>query len=88
MPSTVVDAAALALHGQRQAGEHGLPVDEDRAGAALAELAAVLGAGEVEILAEHLEERLVGGGDQVPRLAVDGEGQECLRDASREGLSG
>ena len=32
------------------------PVDEDRAGAALALAAALLGAGEIEILAQHVEE--------------------------------
>ena len=61
MPFDRLDAAALALDRQHQAGEHRLAVDEHRARAALAELAAVLGAGEVEILAEHLEQGLVRG---------------------------
>ena len=49
----------LVLDGQRQAGQDRLAVDQHGAGAALAELAAVLGAGQVEIFAQHLEQRLV-----------------------------
>src|SRR5207248_3189105 len=42
-----------------QAGEHGRAVDEHGAGAALTQLAAVLGAREAQVLAQHLEQRLV-----------------------------
>src|SRR5262249_17353853 len=43
-----------------QAGESGLAVDMDRARAALADAAAVLGAGHAEVLAQDPEERRVG----------------------------
>ena len=70
------DLAPLALDRKHQAGEHGLAVDQDRARPALAELAAVLGAGEVQLLAEHLEQRLVRRREDVALLTVDLEGQE------------
>src|SRR5262245_23558303 len=53
------DRRVLALDGQRETGEHRLPVQEDRAGPALSELAAMLGPGQREVLAQHLEERPV-----------------------------
>ena len=46
------------------------PTDEDGAGAALAELAAVLGAGQTALLAQHLEEGMVGREDHSVVLAV------------------
>ena len=62
---------------------------EHRAGAALAELAAVLGAGEREVFAQHLEEGLVGRDEDVERLAVHAEGEPHVRaghgDAGRDG---
>ena len=64
--------------GQRQAREHGLAVDQHRARPALAELAAVLGAGEVQVLAEHLEQGLVGGHEKLAVLAVHLQGQTQL----------
>jgi hypothetical protein len=65
------DPPVLALRGQRQARQHRLVVDEDGAGAALAELAAVLGAGEPQVLAQHLEQRLVVVDERVDGFAVD-----------------
>ena len=44
---------------EHQAREHGLAVHEHGAGAALAQLAAVLRAREAHVLAQHLEQRLV-----------------------------
>src|SRR5262245_24549431 len=66
-----LDAAALALDRQHEAGELRLAVEQHGAGAALAELAAVLGAGEREVLAQDLEQRLVRGEGRLHRLAVD-----------------
>src|SRR5262245_21121632 len=66
-----LDAAPLALHRQHEAGELRLAVEQYGAGAALAELAAVLGAGEGEVLAQDLEQRLVRGEGRLHRLAVD-----------------
>src|SRR6266513_4997240 len=67
--------AALALGGQHQAGKLRCAVDQHGAGAALAQLAAVLGAGEAEVLAQHLEQRLVAGEGQLDGLAVDAQAQ-------------
>ena len=58
-PSTVVISRPSHLDGERQAREQRLAVDEHRAGAALAELAAVLRPGEAEVLAQDLEQRAV-----------------------------
>src|SRR5436190_14511075 len=65
-----VDRLAFALERKHQAGELGFAIDEHCAGAALAELAAVLGAGEAEVFAQHLEQRLVRRERSVVRLAV------------------
>src|SRR5258706_2569180 len=67
--------APLALDRQHQAGELRLAVDEDCAGTALAELAAVLGAGEAEVLAQQLEQRLVRREGNLLRLAVERESE-------------
>ena len=48
-------------------------VEEDRARAALALAAAFLGAGEREVLAQHVEEASHPGGLDLDRVAVDGE---------------
>ncbi len=49
----------LDLDRQGEAAQHWQAVDEHGAGAALAELAAVLRAGEVEVFAQDLEQGLV-----------------------------
>ena len=54
-----LDRPPLHLGGERQAGEHRLAVDQHGAGAAFAELAAVLRAGQAELLAQHLEQGVV-----------------------------
>src|SRR5215468_4888707 len=76
------DRLTLRLDGERQTRQRGLAVDEHGAGAALAQLAAVLGAREPEILAQDLEQRLVDGDDQLPRLAIDRECQLRLHPAA------
>jgi hypothetical protein len=47
----------LVHHGQRQAGVDALAVEQHRAGAALAMVAALLGAGQVQVLAQRVEQR-------------------------------
>ena len=64
-PSTVRMCAALGLHGEHQAGAHRLAVDQHRAGAAHAVLAADMRAGEAAIVAD-------GVGQRAPRLHGDG----------------
>ena len=70
-PSMVVIDRAVALDAEHQAREHRLAVDEHRARAALAQLAAVLGAGELQVLPQHFEQRLRAVNERDGRLAVD-----------------
>ena len=51
------DRAAFDLRSQRQTGKHTLAVDMNGAGATLALIAAFLGAGEVEMIAQRIEKR-------------------------------
>ena len=77
-PLDGLDAAALALEAEHEAREHRLAVHEHRAGAALAELAAVLGARQAQVLAQHLEQRLVRREGRLDRLAVHDEADQAL----------
>jgi hypothetical protein len=45
------------LHGQEMAGVHRLPIQQDRASPTLATVAGAFGASQIEMVAEHLEER-------------------------------
>src|SRR5688572_19875547 len=73
------DRLALALEGQHQAGKPRLAVDQHRARAALAELAAVLGAGQIEVLAQDFQQGLVGCKRHLDRLTVD---RQALQNAA------
>ena len=68
-----LDGRAVGLVGHHQAGVDGLPVDDHRAGAALALAAPFLRAGEPKVLAQHVEEALVGPRAQPHRAPVQGE---------------
>ena len=70
--------APVALDAEHQARQHRLAVEQHGARAALAELAAVLGAAEVQILTQHLEQRLVRRERDLGRLAVDGQGDVVM----------
>src|SRR3989449_7288684 len=59
-----------ARQAEHQTGKHGLAVHEHGAGAALAQLAAVLRAGETQVLAQHFEQGLVGREGDLDGLAV------------------
>ena len=74
------DLAPLALGRQQQAREHRLAIDQHGACAALAQLAAVLGAGELQIFSQHLEQRLVAVGQHIGGFAVDRAGEADLHD--------
>ena len=50
------DPAAFDARGEREAGQHAAPIDEHRAGAALALIAALLRAGQLESLAERIQQ--------------------------------
>src|SRR5690348_2971529 len=66
-----LDRMALCLDAQHQAGAHQPPVQDHATGAAVAGAAAFLAAGEVELVAKHIQERLLGLAEEIPRLAVD-----------------
>ena len=51
------DRAALGLHREHQAGAHRLAVDQHRAGAADAVLAADMRAGQAAIVADRVDQR-------------------------------
>ena len=59
------------MHGERQAGIDPPAVDEDRAGAALAVVAALLGAGQAQVLAQRVEQRRARIDLQAVLLAID-----------------
>ena len=65
------DLGALVHHRQRQAGVDAPAVDDHRAGAALAVVAALLGAGQVQVLAQRVEQRGAGVEFELVALAVD-----------------
>src|SRR5215470_5302373 len=71
------DLRVLTLDGERETGQDGPAVHEHRAGPALAELAAVLGPRQVELLAQYLEERPVDGHGDVAPLTVHAERHEA-----------
>src|SRR6266850_3208613 len=81
------DRTILALEAEDQARQLRPAVEEHRAGAALAQLAAVLGPGQAEILAQDLEQRLVRREGDLLRLSVDVEAQVHLG-ATGDGRSG
>jgi hypothetical protein len=68
------DLAAVALHGERQAPVHPRAVDEHGARAAGALVAALLGAGEPDLLAQPVEQGGAGMHDRAHRAAVDPDG--------------
>ena len=80
-PTAIRELVDTALDGEREAGEDRLAVDEDRAGAALAQLAAVLGPGQRHVLAQHLEEGAVDRDGDLAALPVHRQGHEGPHDA-------
>ena len=68
------DVRPVELGHLAQAGPHGLAVHDHRAGAALALLVAgLLGAGQVQPVAQEVQQAQVGVGDDLVRDAVDGQ---------------
>src|SRR5258708_3289117 len=63
-------APARAREPQHETGQYGQAVHQDGAGAAFAQLATVLGAGEAQVFPQHFEQCLVGGEADVARFAV------------------
>ena len=71
-PSMVVSSRAVGLRRRNQARHHRLPVQPDRAGAALALGAALFRPRQPGILAQGVEQRLVARVGACDRRAVDG----------------
>jgi hypothetical protein len=63
---------AFGLHGEDRAGLHGTAIQVDGAGAALGGVAAHMGAGELKLLADELDQQHAGVDGGRYRLAVDG----------------
>ena len=57
MPSTVVISAAFGFHGQHRAGINRFAIDQHGAGAARAAVANFFRAGEIEPVAQGIEQR-------------------------------
>ena len=68
------DGRAVGLDGQHRARLHGAAIDVDGARAALAGVAADVGAGEVQVLAQGLDEEPSGLDIELPLRSVDGQG--------------
>jgi hypothetical protein len=64
-------------HGQAQAGIDAAAVDDHGAGAALALVAALLGAGQVQVFAQQVEQRGAGVDFLFEALAVDAQCSSC-----------
>ena len=69
----MVISRAVVRDRERQAAVRAAAVEQHGAGAALAVVAALLGAGEAEVLAQRVEQRGAGVELERARLAVDGE---------------
>src|SRR5690242_1010753 len=72
------DGGILGFDGEQQAGEDRLAIHQHGAGATVAQLAAVLGASQVQLLTQHFEQGVGGRGGYLACLAVDLEGHKLL----------
>src|ERR1041385_1242314 len=81
-----LDVAALCIEAQHQARKNRTSIDEHRARAAFAEFAAVLRAGEIQILTQNFEQRLVRCEGDLSLFAVEGE-MDMLLTVERQRLS-
>ena len=64
---------ALGLEGGENTGIDAVPVDDHRAGAALGLVAADLGAGQPQVIAQHLSQKAAGRDVERVRCTVDGD---------------
>ena len=80
-PFDRADVPAIRGRGQNQTGQNRLAVHQHRARAALADPAPVLGPGQLQILAQHVEQQVVSGDVEMAGDAVDGEGDFVMRGA-------
>ena len=82
MPS-MVSTSGPRPRRQHQAGADQPAVEHDAAGAAVAGGAAFLGAGQRQLVAQHVEQRLLGLAQKLDRIAVDGGGDVNLGSSAR-----
>ena len=73
-----LDLVAVHLRREQQARAHGGAVDGDGAGAADAVLAAEVGAGQVEVVAQEVGQRLAHLDGLLVNAAVDGDADDAL----------
>ena len=73
-----LDHPAVGLGSQHQAGPHGLPVTDDRAGPAAPLLATDVGAGQSELVTQEVDQQSAGLGLDGVLGSVDGEGDGAL----------
>src|SRR5215813_4138023 len=78
--------ATLGVEAEHQTRKNRAPVDEHGASAAFTELAAVLRAGEIQILTQNFEQRLVRCEGDLSLFAVEGE-MDMLLTVERQRLS-
>jgi len=81
-------AAPAAFDAEHEAGQDRPIVEQDRAGATFAQLAPVLGAAEVQILTQHLQQRLVRREGHLGGLVVDGQRDVSVLHRSCSSLRG
>lgn len=72
-----LDAVSVMHDGQRQTGIHAASVDHDGAGAALPVIAALLGAGQVEMLAQEVEKARPVVDIELVKLVIDRQGKRA-----------
>ncbi len=65
------DLGAVGLHGERHAALHGLTVEMHRAGTAVARVAADMGTGQPEVVADEVHQQAPRGDLQLDLLPVD-----------------
>ena len=71
------DLVTLGGDGEGEAGVHATAVEQHGAGATLAVVAPLLAAGQVELLAEEVEERCAGVDGDLPYLPIDRKADRC-----------
>jgi hypothetical protein len=65
------DLPAFHAHRQRQTGQEGFPVHQNRAGSALADPAPVFGAGQSQPIPQDIEKKLIGGYEKFAFLPIN-----------------
>ncbi len=64
------DLTAIAFDRKNKTGKHWIPIQQNGAGSALAQLASMLGALKREVFAQYLEQSLVGSERDIHLIAI------------------